>query len=460
MVTTTLTAKFRNCPCRLTTSFVLVAICITCTVHSLCQPFPVDTIIWTGPASDRINLVFLSDGYQSSELEQYIQDVHQVADHFFRQSPFSIYRQYFNLIAIKVPSKASGAKTNPSDEHDTYFGSTFNYSGIERLLVAQKSFAAQEILFEQFPLFDQAVLIVNDQRYGGSGGWLATTSVHESAPEIALHEIGHSFAGLADEYWAGEQFAAEKPNMTQSLSREKVTWRNWLDYADVGVYLHEENQTWARPHQNCKMRVLNPEFCSVCQESLVKRIHDLTNPIIHYQPATATLDQQNDSIVFKVDFLETNPNSLQVQWYVNQIPYDSYNELVLYKDPAEVILQINMTVVDTTYLVRDPAHLGSHTYSLNWEIKSDSTTGSDDHLVNVRLFAFPNPASDWVRIELSTIQNQPIILMLRDMSGKLVYQISGYSGIYLIPVGQIPAGSYLVTVSGHQVLSSIPFIKQ
>ena len=420
-----------------------------------------DTIMWTGPAIDRINLVFLSDGYQSGELQQFIQDVNHVSEHFFRQSPFSFYRQYFNLIAIKVPSKASGAKKNPTDEHDTYFGSTFNYSGIERLLVAQNSFAAQEILFEQFPLFDQAVLIVNDQKYGGSGGWLATTSVHENAPEIALHEIGHSFAGLADEYWAGDQFAAEKPNMTQSMEDETVPWRNWLGFAGVGIYPHAENPLWARPHQNCKMRVLNPEFCSVCRESLVKRIHDLTNPIITYQPATSTLNHSKDSIVFKINFLEPNPNSLLVQWHVNQIQYDSYDILVIQQDPDEKTYQINMTVVDTTHLVRDLDHINNHTFSLSWEIKSDSTTSNLDPLVKTELSVYPNPVNELLQIKVSKdIINRPITLILRDTAGNLVYQVSGNAGLYSIPMGQIPAGSYFLTLSGDRVLGSIPLIKQ
>jgi hypothetical protein len=285
--------------------------------------------------------------------------------------------------------------------------------------------------------------------------------VHESAPEIALHEIGHSFAGLADEYWAGEQFAAEKPNMTQSLEIENVPWRNWLGFAGVGIYPHAENPIWARPHQNCKMRVLNPEFCSVCQESLVKRIHDLTNPIINYQPLTETLDQQKDSTVFLVNFLEPTPNSLQVQWFVDHTLYDSYDELVLGQDSSAVTRLVNMTVVDTTHLVRDLGHLNSHTFSLHWEIKSDSTTWSREHLASAELIVFPNPATDLMQIEVSNVRNsQPITLMLRNMEGKLVYQVSGYSGRYSIPLGQVPVGSYFLTIAGHQSSGSILILKQ
>ncbi|NND31374.1 MAG: peptidase M64, partial [Saprospiraceae bacterium] len=69
------------------------------------QPISVDTIRWAGSEDDRINLVFLGDGYQESELDKYITDVHKVVDHFFTESPFKEYKPYFNILAIKVVSR-------------------------------------------------------------------------------------------------------------------------------------------------------------------------------------------------------------------------------------------------------------------------------------------------------------------------------------------------------------------
>jgi hypothetical protein len=74
------------------------------------------------------------------------------------------------VFAIKVPSNVSGAADNPNQLIDNYFGSTYNYSGIERLLVPVHSAQIVNVLASQLPESDQVILIVNDTRYGGSGG--------------------------------------------------------------------------------------------------------------------------------------------------------------------------------------------------------------------------------------------------------------------------------------------------
>lgn len=405
-----------------------------------------DTILWTGPADQRINMVFLSDGYQAAQLDRFVDDVHSVADHFFSQSPFKEYRPYFNLLAIKVPSEESGAKKNPSDTLNNYFGSSFNSSGIERLLVAGKSYLAQEILFNQFPFFHQAVLIVNDAKYGGSGGWLATTSVHESAPEIALHEIGHSFAGLADEYWAGDQFARETSNLTQETDRNQIRWKNWLNFNDVDIYPHSESPTWLRPHQNCKMRVLNPDFCPVCREALVKQIHRLVNPIIHFEPEDEGLVLSEDSITFRVELLHPQPSSLSAQWKINQELVSSSNEWVAHR--AEIDQKLNMVdliIADTTHFVRDIVHEQDNTHSLSWFVELGETTSNRQPTLQQLVIVYPNPTSRDLFIKLPEQTNHgSILLELRDVSGKLLYQDVLLEHTRSIEFASYPAGTYFL----------------
>src|SRR5689334_18191764 len=99
------------------------------------QVFEVDTVIYNGNIHKRMNIVFLSDGYQQKELDHYVVDAKNIADQLFGQEPFSHYKRYFNVFAIRVPSNVSGAASDPGSPIDNYFGSTFNVGGIDRLLV-------------------------------------------------------------------------------------------------------------------------------------------------------------------------------------------------------------------------------------------------------------------------------------------------------------------------------------
>ncbi|MEM8906974.1 MAG: M64 family metallopeptidase, partial [Bacteroidota bacterium] len=102
------------------------------------QIFEVDTIQYSGAEDKRINIVFLGDGYQSQELNQYRQDVNSTVEEIFVTSPFQEYRDYFNVFAILVPSVESGAShpgnafdepsgsNHPVSSVNNYFGSTFD----------------------------------------------------------------------------------------------------------------------------------------------------------------------------------------------------------------------------------------------------------------------------------------------------------------------------------------------
>ena len=289
------------------------------------QQFDVDTISMTGSIDDRINLVFLPDGYQEDELDKFIEDVHWMKNALLGKEPYLSYRDYFNSFAIKVPSNVSGAADDPDSLIDNYFGSTFNSSGIWRLVVPKRSSKIQSVLRDNFPQYDQVVVIVNDSRYGGSGGWAATSTTHTNGPEICIHEIGHSFAGLADEYWAGAQYARERVNMTQETDTEKVKWKNWLAYNNVGIYSHDESPTWKRPHQNCEMRFLNRQFCPVCQEAISNKILDLTNPVKNFYPAEDGFTHAEPTIEFSVDLLKPYPNTINIKWTLNT---DSIAEII------------------------------------------------------------------------------------------------------------------------------------
>ena len=240
------------------------------------QNFGMEIIRYNGSPDQMLNLVVMGDGYTLNEQEKFIEDVKKNIDGMLIQSPWNAYSQKINVYAVKVVSNVSGAANRPDQPIDNYFGSSFNTLNIERLLYPTQINRILEVLNNHTPFFDIGLIMVNDQRYGGGGGTFATFSTNPESAEIMIHELGHTFSSLADEYWAGSQYARETYNLTQTSNVNDIRWKNFLNQNGIGIYAHEESPTWYRPHQNCKMRFLGRDFCMVCSNELRKRIEILT----------------------------------------------------------------------------------------------------------------------------------------------------------------------------------------
>lgn len=437
------------------------------TVHA--QHFDIDTLSMTGRIDQRINMVFLSDGYRQDELGKFITDVQWMMDALFAKSPYSRYRDYFNCFAIKVPSEVSGAANDPDSLINNYFGSTFNYADIWRLVVPTRTDRINRVLADNFPAYDQIFMIVNDARYGGSGGWIATSTVHPDGPEICIHELGHSFAGLSDEYWVGPGYARENSNMTQESDPEKVKWKRWLGYNATGIYPHQESPTWYRPHQNCEMRFLNSTFCPVCKEETVSTILDMTNPVLEYVPDTGNLRWISDTL-FKVTLMAPVPNTLKTWWELNRNVIATQQDSVRLStgsvSPGQNTLTCN--ILDTTYLIRNSSHPSIHLNKVTWNI--DYKPSGIDFKVSenkINLSVFPNPASG--TINLTYRSGQPckgeLRVRLFDISGKPVtrttsFPLTGTGNQFQIPLpaGRLASGLYYLQAQTAGDQFSIPVI--
>jgi hypothetical protein len=292
------------------------------------QVFPVETIVDNGLPAKRVKFVFLSDGYTSAQLPNFVTRVTDFKNNLFGQPPFSNYQNFFNLYAIKVPSVQSGADhpgtatdivenlgTHPALDVNTYFNTTFDYSNIHRLVVPQNSLAIRNVLSSNFPTYNQGFIFSNTPFYGGSGGTYATSTVNVSSDEVSIHEIGHSFPFLADEYMIGGQ--GERANRTKVIDRATIKWKNWLgsdniDIYDIGI------EGWQRPHENCKMQLLNKPFCAVCKEAFVTKIYSLVTPIYSFLPATSSLTI-NATTNFSAILTLPIPNTLTTEWKLNGV---------------------------------------------------------------------------------------------------------------------------------------------
>ena len=350
------------------------------------QIFEVDTIQYSGDVEKRINLVILSDGYQKHELPKFVVDAGKFTKALFSESPYAEYQNYFNVFVIKVPSNQSGAShpgtatdvgepDHPVEVVDNYFGSSFDQYGIHRLLVPTKTSAVTNVLANNFPSYDHVLVLVNSPYYGGSGGWLATASLHSSSSEVAIHELGHSIVGLKDEYYAGDGYASEAINMTKESNPSKVKWKNWNNHEGVGAYQHccgGSSAEWYRPHESCKMRYLGASFCSVCKEGTIERIHSLVSPIDSYLPEETTVAAKQFPLKFQLNLIKTKPNTLKVKWVLNGSDIKG-------KDGSLVLNEGNLKsgkntltafVQDTTKLLRVDKHESSHSYAVSWTIEN------------------------------------------------------------------------------------------
>ncbi len=280
-----------------------------------------------GPNGVRYNIVIVGDGYRAADAAKYHADVQGFVDALRGTAPFADLWCGINIHRVDVVSTDGGAD-DPASCGDlsagsgaaprTYFDSTFcSGGGIRRLLTCDGT-SAQTVARAQVPEAHMTLVIVNSPLYGGSGGSVATFSTHASAAEIALHEMGHTAFGLADEYesYAGcssgetdrnHYVGGEpvEPNVTLNANRNTIKWQGALTspadalpttvngncaqcdtQADpkpagyVGAYTGARYYHCGcyRPAYDCRMRTLGQPFCAVCQ----KIIRDTLRP---YLPA-------------------------------------------------------------------------------------------------------------------------------------------------------------------------------
>ncbi|MBD0260566.1 MAG: hypothetical protein ICV83_33025, partial [Cytophagales bacterium] len=395
------------------------------------QQVVVDTLMFNGPAANRINFVVLGDGFTAGQMPAFRAQAEKATAHLFNTSPFREYRRYFNVFALRTPSREPGAAGAPERPIDNYFGSTFGYGGIDRLLVPAQNHRITEVLAAYLPDCDQALMLVNSDRYGGSGGDVATASLHPAAVEILTHELGHSFADLADEYWAGPGYAAEKPNMTRQGSPQHVKWKNWLNDLGVGIYPHSGDRAWYRPHQVCKMQTLQEPFCPVCREAIVQKIQYLTFPLDGYAPDAVQLPA--DTVFFRVTPVTPEPNTLRLTWLVDDRPVavDRAAVGVPYAALAGAG-KVRCVVYDSTSFDRRTTLL---LHAVTWEVAghpagTEKVLSGRDDLVRLsqsrerplKLTFFPNPFTDRVQVGYSLFEATPVELELYGAGGQLIRQ--------------------------------------
>lgn len=198
--------------------------------------------VYTGSPHEKVDVVILSEGYTESDLNKFEKDYSRFANLLINQQPFKQYKNSFNIYGVFMPSEESGTDEPGAGIYkNTVLNSTFYSLGSERYLLTEDNKSLRD-LAAHVP-YDAIFIMVNSPRYGGGGiynFYCTFTSDNQFADYLFLHEFGHSFAGLADEYYTSDvaynEFYPEgvepvEPNITRLLDNNL----KWKELATEGI---------------------------------------------------------------------------------------------------------------------------------------------------------------------------------------------------------------------------------
>ena len=258
---------------------------------------PYETIQKAKDSLHCIHIAYLAEGYQKHEMNTFLDDVHVALEALFEHEPFKSMRDRFHIVAVQAVSKESGTsepgkgiwKNTALHSHfDTFYSSRY----LTTLHLKDMHDWLAGIPYEHI------IVLVNSDRYGGGGvlnSYNLSTTHHAKYRPVVVHEFGHSFCGLDDEYaydieevpMYPKDIEPWEPNLT-TLVDFPSKWQDMMDkktpvptpitekYASqVGVYQGAgyNLRDVYRPYQDCRMRTNeHPVFCPVCQRALTRLI--------------------------------------------------------------------------------------------------------------------------------------------------------------------------------------------
>lgn len=261
-------------------------------------PYESVNILQNGKPSEKVDLVILAEGYAQNEMEKFLADARRVTNYLFDEEPFKSEKDKFNVTAVLTPSVESGTDIPGEGIYkNTIFNSTFYTFDTDRYLTTSDMRTVYDAA-ASVP-YDHIYVLVNSDKYGGGGFYnflSVCTSDNYLTKEVFVHEFGHGFAGLADEYYTSSVAYQDfynldvepwEPNITTLVDFGKK-WENMLKkqtpvptprkdefknttgvfegggYLEKGIY---------SPFMDCRMKSNNAgKFCPVCTKAIKRTI--------------------------------------------------------------------------------------------------------------------------------------------------------------------------------------------
>ena len=234
-----------------------------------------------------IHIAYVAEGYQQQEMPTFLDDCRTAMEALFGHEPFKEKRPCFNIVAVMPPSAESGTSWPAQGIwRNTALGSHFDTFYSDRYLTTLHLKRLHDVLAGT--PYEHIIILVNTDHYGGGGIYNSYNLTYAHGPKfrpVVVHEFGHSFGGLADEYPYGNDDPMYfpdtepwEPNLTTkhdfSGKWEQLVAEGRAGLVEGGGYL--EKGVW-RGFENCRMRTNEePEFCLVCRQALGRMIEFYT----------------------------------------------------------------------------------------------------------------------------------------------------------------------------------------
>lgn len=206
-------------------------------------------VMQNGAPRDKVDLLLMGDGYTASEMEKWHRDARRMADLLFAAPPFKEHRRDFNVWAVDTPAEESGV-ARPSDNvfRRSPLRAAYDAFGSERYVLTFDNRRLREAA--SAAPYEFIEIVVNDRKYGGGGifNLFATVSADNAfSPYVFVHEFGHHFAGLADEYYTSDVAygaATERPEPWEPNVTADPRAGKWKDLLSPGIDLPSN---WPKP---------------------------------------------------------------------------------------------------------------------------------------------------------------------------------------------------------------------
>ena len=303
--------------------------------------FPVHDVLVNGTPESKVDIVILPEGYTASEMSQFQQHCQALVDVFAQQEPFASHLEDFNFRAVLAPSEESGVDIPASHTWKrTILNAHFDTFYIDRYCTTRSYFSVKDVAANA--PYDQIYILVNSSQYGGGGFYnfySMSTAGNMSSASVIIHEFGHAFAGLADEYEEPDNPLALlynlnvepwEPNITSLVdfdskwadlvvpgtpipTPESNQYYNMVGAFEGGGYLE---QGMYRPQQHCMMRDYAP-FCAVCNRTIEAMIEAHSDVLFTAVPAHSVHESSlnvrpNPATDFIDVFVETKDGQAEI----------------------------------------------------------------------------------------------------------------------------------------------------
>lgn len=255
-------------------------------IRKIGQNHPKYKYLHQGGSSEKcIDVVIVPEGYTADEMDLFYKDAGIAVNSLLSHEPFKTMKDRFNIIAVELASK-DGAVSVPLQGlwTETALSSHFSTFYTDRYLTTLRLRQLHDKL-AGVP-YEHIIILANTDVYGGGGifnSYTLTTAHHAQFAPVVVHEFGHSFGGLADEYFYDDQYEQYynsetepwEPNITTKVDFES----KWKDMPDAALYEgggYMSKGVW-RGSEDCRMKTNRyPEFCPVCRRSLERIIRFYT----------------------------------------------------------------------------------------------------------------------------------------------------------------------------------------